>query len=67
MAIVFCIVLGCVAIFFAWEWFVQRIGAATLIWYLQEKGYPLPSGEEMKRGSKWVVNHFLSEKFGQKR
>ena len=61
------VIFGVIALICAAGWFVQYLGAATLIWFLQEKGYPLPSDEEMKRGSRWVVAHLLNDLFGNVR
>lgn len=47
-------------------WFMQRISTMTLLWYLQEKNCPFPTGEELKKGSRFVVEHMLKDFFGGK-
>lgn len=40
-------------------WFTQYISTLTLMWYLTEKGFPLPSDADLKKGSRYVVSHLL--------
>ena len=41
------------------KWLMQYISTMTLVWYLTEKGFPLPSDEDLKKGSRYVVSHLL--------
>lgn len=59
------IILALVAIIALGGWLLQYISTATLVWYLTEKGFPSPSDAEMKKGSRWVVSHLLSDLTGR--
>lgn len=61
------IVLGIVAVVCAIGWLVNRINSMILIWYLQEKNVPMPTNEELKRGSTYVASHILKDVFASKR
>lgn len=61
-AIVLAVVAGICAI----GWLTRYISTATLLWYLQEKGIPLPSEKEMKAGTEWVVSHMVRDLFCRK-
>ena len=41
------------------KWLMQYISTLTLVWYLTEKGFPLPSDEDLKQGSRYVVSHLF--------
>lgn len=62
-----CIVFAGLAIVCAVEWLLSRISIMTLLWYLQEKNYPLPTGEELKEGTQYAVKHIITDLFGAKR
>ena len=61
------IVLGCATAICAAGWLSSRIDTMTLLWYLQEKNVPFPSNEDLKRGSKFVVEHMLRDLLGGER
>ena len=61
------IVLGCATAICAAGWLFSRISTMTLIWYLQEKNVPFPSNEDLKRGSKFVVEHMFRDLLGGER
>lgn len=48
------------------NWLLRYINTAVLFWYLQEKRVPLPTDEEMRRGSEFVVRHLMQDVFGKK-
>ena len=60
MAYIFLTVL---AVFFALGWWVQKISTASLLWYLNEKGYPCPDSEDLEKGSQYAVTHFFNDLF----
>lgn len=62
-----CIVFAGLAVACAVEWLLSRISIMTLLWYLQEKSYPLPNDEELKEGTQYVVKHIITDLFGAKR
>ena len=43
------------------EWQLCRISVMTFVWYLTEKGFPLPSDADMKKGSRYVVAHLFKD------
>ena len=43
------------------NWLARYISCAALLWYIQEKGLPLPSDEDMKTGTRWAVEHILKD------
>ncbi len=45
------------------NWLLRYINTAVLFWYLQEKHIPLPTDEEMRRGSDFVVRHLMQDIF----
>lgn len=53
-------VLLCIAIR---EWFIRYVANAALLWYIQEKGLPLPSDEDMKAGTQYAAEHLLKDLF----
>lgn len=55
------IVLSCLVIVCAAGWLLNRLSAATLLWYLQEKNCPFPSDEEMRKGSRFVLEHMIKD------
>lgn len=57
------IVLVALIIVFAFGWLIQKISLASLLWYLNEKGYPFPSNEDLERGSQYAVTHFFEDLF----
>ena len=59
-------VLGVVAVICAAGWLVNRVNTMALLWYLQEKNYPFPTNEDLKKGSKYVVEHMVKDLFGSK-
>lgn len=61
------IVFAVLAVICAIGWLTMHISTGMLIWYLQKKGIPLPSSEEMKEGSRWVVQHLIGDLLGRKR
>lgn len=48
-------------------WLMQYISTLTLVWYLTEKGFPLPSDADLKKGSRYVVSHLLKDLASDKR
>ena len=46
-------------IIFAVGWASTRISLITVLWYMSEKEYPFPSGEDMKKGTEYAVKHFF--------
>lgn len=56
-----CVLLGLAAVLCAGGWFIRFVSCAALLWYLNEKGIPAPSEEEMKRGCSWALSHILSD------
>ncbi len=48
-------------------WILNKVGQAALLWYLDEKGYPYPSDEEMRKGTRWAAEHFIQDAFRGKR
>ena len=42
-------------------WASTRISLVTVLWYMSEKEYPFPSGEDMKKGTEYAVKHFLKK------
>ena len=40
-------------------WVSTRISLITVLWYMSEKEYPFPSGEDMKKGTEYAVKHFF--------
>ena len=48
-------------------WLIQYISNLTLVWYLTEKGFPLPSDADLKKGSRYVVSHLLKDLASDKR
>lgn len=44
-------------------WFASKVSAAGILWYLNEKGYPFPSDEEMKKGTQWAAEHIIKDAF----
>lgn len=55
------IVLAGLIIICALKWLTYYISSASLLWYLQKKGYPFPNESEMKEGSRFVVEHTLKD------
>ena len=47
-------------------WLSSHISVLSLLWYLQEKNVPFPSGEEMKTGTNWAASHFFKDLFARK-
>jgi hypothetical protein len=47
-------------------WLMQYISTLTLVWYLTEKGFPLPSDADLKKGSRYVVSHLLKDRASDK-
>lgn len=60
------VVLSILFVICAAGWFFRYITATTLLWYLQEKNYPFPTDEEVKKGNRFVVEHFFKDLFGSK-
>ena len=57
-----CVLLAMVIAAIGWiKWLMQYISALTLVWYLTEKDFPLPSDEDMKQGSRYVVSHLFTD------
>ena len=48
-------------------WLMQYISTLTLVWYLTEKDFPLPSDADLKKGSRYVVSHLLKDRASDKR
>lgn len=42
-------------------WLSQYISTLTLMWYLTEKGFPIPSDADLKKGSRYVVSHLFRD------
>ena len=42
-------------------WASTRISLITVLWYMSEKEYPFPSGEDMKKGTEYAIKHFLKK------
>lgn len=57
IAVIFAVTTAICAI----GWFAQYISTAALLWYIQEKGCPLPSDEDMKAGTKFVTEHMVKD------
>lgn len=55
------IVLSLLVIVCAAGWLLDRLSTATLLWYLQEKNCPFPSNEEMRSGSRFVLEHMIKD------
>lgn len=56
------IFLIALVIFCAINWFARYIGTAALLWYIQEKGLPLPSDEDLKQGTAFVTEHMFKRR-----
>ena len=61
------ILLGVIAAVCAAGWLVSRISIMTLLWYMQEKGCPLPTDKDLKAGSKFIAEHILKDLLGLRR
>lgn len=61
-----CFILGTAAVICAGGWFLRFISCAALLWYLDDKGVPAPSAEELKRGCDWALSHILSDVLSRK-
>lgn len=55
------LILIAIAIAALLGWFTQYISTLTLMWYLTEKGFPLPSDADLKKGSRYVVSHLFRD------
>lgn len=67
MRLIFQICMGVIMVRCAVGWLSRYISNAALLWYIQEKKVPLPSDEEMKEGTRFVVEHMVSDFFPGKR
>lgn len=43
------------------NWLTRYISCMALLWYISEKGIPLPSDEEMKVGTRYVAEHMVKD------
>ena len=43
------------------NWLARYISCMALLWYISEKGIPLPSDEGMKAGTRYAVEHMLKD------
>lgn len=53
------VVLTVAALICAGGWLMEHISLLTVLWYIAEKKIPFPSKEEMRRGARWAVQHFM--------
>lgn len=52
-------VLAVAALICAVGWLMEHISLLAALWYIEEKKIPFPSDEEMRRGTRWAVQHFM--------
>jgi hypothetical protein len=57
--IVACIILAVLAVVCAGGWLRQYVGSLVFLHYLDRKGYPLPSAEDVKTDSQWAAKKVL--------
>ena len=65
MFLALAILLGITTAICGIQWLAYYISTTTLLWYLEEHGYPKPSDEELRRGAQWVVRHMLKDLLGK--
>jgi hypothetical protein len=39
----------------------MNVGHAALLWYIQEKGLPLPTEKDLEAGTRYAVEHFKKD------
>ncbi len=57
MALIFAVT----TIIYAVAWATARVSLITILWYMNERGYPFPNDEEMEEGTKYAIKHFLKK------
>lgn len=60
------VIAALVIVICAAGWIKGYISNAVLLWYLIEKGFPLPSKDELEEGGQWVAKHILRDLTGRK-
>ncbi|MCD7886715.1 MAG: hypothetical protein LUG44_03740 [Clostridiales bacterium] len=55
------IVLAAATTVCAINWFLRYLSCTALLWYLEQKGIPIPSDAEMEQGCKWAVKHTIKD------
>ena len=55
------IILSFSTVFCAFKWFHNYIISAVLMSHMVRHGYPVPTDEETKEGTRWVLRHIIRD------